>query len=97
MENNYYTYIIKTVKNTLYCGITNDILSRFKAHIEGKGAKYTRAFKPKEIVYLKEFENKSKASKEEYRIKKTLSRIQKLDLIEENKIYTQKLINKIIK
>ena len=91
----YYTYIISTTKNTLYCGITNDVKSRFQAHKLGKGAKYTRSFKPKEIVYLKEFEDKSKASKEEYRIKKTLSRSQKLELIEKNKDETQRLIQKL--
>lgn len=76
----YYVYILKTERNTLYCGYTDDVEKRYKAHIEGKGAKYTRANKPVELVYKCAFETKSKAMKEERRIKR-LSRKQKLELI----------------
>ena len=89
----YYLYIIKTVDDTLYCGIAKDVLKRFQEHSGSKkGAKYTRIHKPESIVYIAEFEDKSSASKEEYRIKKTLNRAQKLDLIEENKDETQKFL-----
>ena len=77
----YYLYILKTVDNTLYCGIARDVIARFNEHLLGKGAKYTRAHKPESIVYIDIFEDKSAASKEEYRIKKTLNRAQKLNLI----------------
>lgn len=82
-DKKYYTYIILTEKDTLYCGYTDDVEKRYQAHLSGKGAKYTKAFKPKELVYVKEFPTKSEAQKEEYRIKK-LSRQQKMKLIEEN-------------
>lgn len=82
-DKKYYTYIILTEKDTLYCGYTDDVEKRYQAHLSGKGAKYTKAFKPKELVYVKEFSTKSEAQKEEYRIKK-LSRQQKMKLIEEN-------------
>ena len=88
----YFLYILKTELNTLYCGTTNDVLKRFKAHLEGKGAKYTKSHKPKNIVYVDEFEDKSKALKEEYRIKKTLSKSQKIELIEKNKEKTEKFL-----
>ena len=76
----YYVYILKTERNTLYCGYTDDVEKRYKAHLEGKGAKYTRANKPVELVYKCAFETKSEAMKEERRIKK-LSRKQKLELL----------------
>ena len=88
----YYVYIIKTVDNTLYCGITNDIKKRYSAHKNKKGAKYTISHPPEKIVYLEIFEDKSAASKEEYRIKKTLNRSQKLDLIKEKEKNTEKLL-----
>lgn len=66
-----------------YCGYTDDLEKRFKAHMEGKGAKYTRANKPLKIVFSKEFETKSEAMKEEIRIKK-LSHKEKLTLIKQN-------------
>ncbi|GBF23637.1 putative endonuclease, partial [Candidatus Gastranaerophilus sp. (ex Termes propinquus)] len=64
----------------LYCGIAKDVDKRFSEHLEGVGAKYTRANKPKEIVYRREFETKSEALREELRIK-SLSRKEKLGLI----------------
>ena len=80
MDKKYFTYILLTEQNTLYCGYTDDVEKRFQAHLEGKGAKYTRSHKPIKIVYQKEFETKSDAMNEERRIKK-LSRFEKLKLI----------------
>lgn len=80
MDKKYYTYVLLTEKNTLYCGYTDDVEKRFQAHLEGKGAKYTKANKPIKIVYQKEFDTKSEAMKEEIRIKK-LPREKKLQII----------------
>lgn len=80
MDKKYYTYILLIENNSLYCGYTDDVEKRFQAHLSGKGAKYTRAHKPIKIVYTKEFNTKSEAMKEEYRIK-NLSRSEKLKLI----------------
>ncbi len=76
----YYLYILQTQDNTLYCGIARDVQKRFQEHLSGKGAKYTRSHKPVKIVYTKEFESRSEAQKEEYRIKH-LSKEEKLKLI----------------
>lgn len=70
MDKKHFVYILLTEKNTYYCGYTDDVDKRFQKHLEGKAAKYTRAFKPIKIIYKKEFETKSEAIKEEYRIKK---------------------------
>ncbi len=83
MDKKYYTYLLLTENNSFYCGYTDDVEKRFKAHLEGKGAKYTRAHKPIKIVYKKEFQTKSEAMKEEFRIKH-LSHNEKLKLIETN-------------
>ena len=89
----YYLYIIKTLDDKLYCGITTDVFRRFDEHLNSKtGAKYTRAHKPKEIVLVMEFSDKSSALKEEYRIKKTLTREEKLALIEQNEAFTKKFL-----
>ena len=81
MTKKYYTYLILTEKNTYYCGYTDDIKKRFEKHKQGLAAKYTRAFKPVKIAYFKEFDTKSDAQKEEYRIKHSLSRKQKEELV----------------
>lgn len=83
MDKKYYVYILLTVHDTLYCGYTDDVEKRFKAHIEGHGAKYTRAHKPVKILYSAEFPTKHDAMKEECRIKK-LPRTKKLELIAGN-------------
>ncbi|MBR5304645.1 MAG: GIY-YIG nuclease family protein [Candidatus Gastranaerophilales bacterium] len=93
----YYLYILKTVDNTLYCGIARDVLARFEEHKKGVGAKYTRSHKPESLVYVDIYEDKSSASKEEYRIKKTLNREDKLKLIEKNKQRTKDILDLIKK
>ena len=80
MEKKYYAYILLTERNTYYCGYTDNVEKRYKAHTEGTGAKYTRANKPIKLLWTAEFETKSEAMKEEARIKK-LSREEKEKLI----------------
>lgn len=83
MTKKYYIYMLLTEQNTYYCGFTDNVEKRFKKHCSGEGAKYTNAFKPIKIVYVKEFDSKSEALKEEYRIKHKLTRAQKEELIKQ--------------
>ena len=53
-EKKHFIYVILTQNNKLYCGYTNDVKARYKKHVEGKGAKFTRANKPKALVFQKE-------------------------------------------
>ena len=76
----YYVYIIRCNDGTLYTGVAKDVNRRFKEHTEGRGAKYTRAHHPEEIVYTERIAGKGKALKREYEIKQ-LSREKKLELI----------------
>ena len=50
------------------------------AHNTGKGAKYTKARSPVELVYFEEFETKEQAMKREYAIKQ-MARKDKLELV----------------
>lgn len=65
-----YVYILKCKDETLYTGYTNNLEKRLKVHNEGKGAKYTRARLPVELLYFEEYETKSEAMKREREIKK---------------------------
>ena len=76
----YFVYIVKCSDETYYTGYTNNIEKRFKAHNEGKGAKYTRSRGPVELLYWESYEEKGDALRREYAIKK-LSRKQKEKLI----------------
>jgi putative endonuclease len=77
----YYLYILKCSDGTLYTGITSDLKRRVEEHNSSpKGAKYTRARRPVELVYSKRFRDRSSASKAEARLK-GLPRDEKLKLI----------------
>jgi putative endonuclease len=66
----YYVYILLCSDNSLYTGSTNDVEKRFKDHLAGRGARYTKSHKPIKIVYRKKFTTKSDALKREAEIKK---------------------------
>ena len=55
-----YTYILKCKDGTFYTGWTNNLEKRLKDHNEGKGAKYTKARRPVELVYYEAFEQYAK-------------------------------------
>ena len=77
-----YVYILRCSDESLYTGWTNSLEKRIKALNSGKGAKYTKARLPVELVYFEEYEDKIEAMKREYEIKQ-LTRVKKLKLIEE--------------
>jgi putative endonuclease len=70
MTKTYVVYILRTDKNTLYTGQTNDLEKRLKMHKEGKGAKYIRSFKSFELVYKEDLETITEALKREAEIKR---------------------------
>ena len=78
----WYVYILECSDGTLYTGITTNLDKRLKTHNNGKGAKYTKARLPVVLKVSVEAEDRSNASKEEYRIKQ-LTRKEKLELINE--------------
>lgn len=75
----YYVYIILCEGDSFYTGYTKNVKSRFRLHLNGKGARYTRMHKPKSLVYVEEFNSRSEAMKREKRIKK-LDQGQKIKL-----------------
>ena len=81
MENNMnYTYLLECSDGTLYCGWTNDLEKRVKAHNSGRGAKYTKPRRPVRLVWYETFETKEEAMSREVRVKQ-LSRKQKDELV----------------
>ena len=58
-----YTYILKCKDDSLYTGWTNDLKKRITSHNAGKGAKYTKARRPVELVYYEEFQTREEAMK----------------------------------
>jgi putative endonuclease len=73
-------YLARCADDTLYCGVTNDLLARVAAHNAGKGARYTRSRAPIEIVLTRACRSKIHAMRLEYRIKQ-LTRADKQRLV----------------
>ena len=84
--NNWWVYIIECRNKSLYTGITTNVERRLDEHQydNKKASKYCARLRPLKLVYKSlAYENKSDASKEEYRIKQ-LSRKDKLNFIKTN-------------
>lgn len=73
----WFVYILLCSDNSLYTGISDDVEGRFKDHLAGKGAKYTKSHKPLKILHLEGHSNKSQALKREIEIK-SWSRTEKI-------------------
>jgi len=74
-------YVLKCADDSLYTGVATDLKRRISEHnTSDKGAKYTKARRPVELVYWENRADRVDASKREYEIKQ-LSRKEKLELI----------------
>lgn len=72
MTTSWFVYYLRCSDNSLYTGITTDINRRLDEHNQDdkKAAKYTKARRPVELVYLEPCNDKSAASKREYQLRK---------------------------
>ncbi len=76
-----YTYLLRCADGSLYCGWTNDLKKRLKAHNAGRGSKYTRSRTPVKLVWWESFETREEAMSREFHIKR-MRRSEKLKLTE---------------
>lgn len=74
MTKHWSVYLILCDNQSLYCGISNRPAERFQAHCAGKGAKYTRVFKPIAMRIVSDGLDKSAALKLEIATKKMSAR-----------------------
>ena len=75
-------YIIRTVDDRLYSGVSCDVPRRYREHRAGgvRAAKYLKAHRPQALAFAKPIGSRSLAQKVEYHLKR-LSRDQKETLI----------------
>ena len=88
MTKPWFLYLLECDGNRLYTGITVDVEARFRAHSEGRGAKFTRAYRPLRILMAQRYETRSEASKAEYAVKR-LSPEAKRKLAEESRSWPE--------
>lgn len=66
----YFVYIIECKDGKYYTGYTTDLKRRMAQHKNGTGAKFTRGFGFKKLIYHEIHSTKSHAMKREAEIKK---------------------------
>jgi predicted GIY-YIG superfamily endonuclease len=76
----WFVYVVRCADDSLYTGISTDVPARVAAHNAGRGARYTRARRPVELVHLERKKSQSTAAKREAAIK-ALPRASKLSLL----------------
>lgn len=80
-EKTWWVYMIRTLDDQLYTGITTDMQRRWREHAQGKaGARYFRGRLPQQLCLLESHPNRSSASKREAAIKQ-LNRAAKNQLL----------------
>lgn len=70
MPKSWYVYMLECAGGRLYTGVTVDVDARYKAHAEGRGAKFTRSFPPSRVVLVQSWPTRSEALKAEHAIKR---------------------------
>ena len=65
----WYLYMIECEDDSIYTGITVDVAARYRAHVCGKGARYTRSHPPRKLLLSIEYADRSAASKAEHEMK----------------------------
>ena len=84
-SSSWYVYMVRCKDNSLYTGITTDLIRREQEHNNSvKGAKYTRVRRPVIMVFNQAVASRSAAAKLEVKLKK-LTKIKKEQLIIEKK------------
>jgi putative endonuclease len=66
----WYVYVVRCADRTLYTGVTTDTGKRMADHNAGRGARYTRARRPVELVYVEEAPDRGAAQRRESEIKR---------------------------
>ena len=70
LDRNWVVYILKCSDGSLYCGATNNLKKRIKAHNTGSGAKYTRSRRPVEELARSVYMTQGEALHWEYEVKR---------------------------
>ena len=76
----YFVYMLRCRGGVYYTGLAADVEKRYRQHLSGKGAKFTRSYPPEAIAAVWRCGDKSTAAKVEYAIKRHLTHQQKAQL-----------------
>ena len=96
VEPVWHIYIIETRFGHWYTGVTNDVIARFAAHQQGKGAKNLKGKGPLTLIFTYPVGSKSDACKLEWQVKK-LTKPQKRQFVASNGVSSNPTIKLLMK
>jgi len=70
----WYVYAIECNNTSVYIGQTRNLVQRWEQHCKGKGARWTRKYKPVKMFYAEKCSSFKQAWKRERELKKTKGR-----------------------
>ena len=70
MSGDWHLYLLRCRDGSLYAGIATDVERRFREHVSGKGAKYTRAHPPECVLASRAFPDRGSALRAEHALKR---------------------------
>jgi len=65
----WWLYLLACQDGRTYAGIAIDVQARFRLHLSGKGAKFTRSNPPVAVLGMRSFASRSEALRAEYALK----------------------------
>lgn len=68
--SDWFVYLVRCQDGSLYAGVTTDVVRRLAAHNQGRGARYTRARRPVQLVFVDARLDRSDALRSEIAIKR---------------------------
>ncbi|RKP50208.1 GIY-YIG nuclease family protein [Pararobbsia silviterrae] len=66
----WHLYLIECEDDSIYTGIAVDVDARFRQHLSGTGARYTRSHVPRRLLASFSLPDRSMASRAEYAVKR---------------------------
>ena len=69
MNKPWHLYLLLCRNGSYYAGITTDVDARFQAHLRGRGARYTRANPPLQLLGSRRYPDRASAARAEWVIK----------------------------
>lgn len=64
-SKSYFTYVLECDDGSLYKGFTKNLFNRINQHLDGRGAKWTKEYKPISIIHFEKFPTEKEAIERE--------------------------------
>ncbi len=73
-NKHWFVYAIECENKSVYIGQTEDVINRWNQHLSGRGANWTKKYKPVRLFYLECFDSFKEALLREKELKKSSGR-----------------------